>query len=226
LQPVAVIPNGVDVPARSGDAAGPQQPHGDGRRTLLYLGRIHPKKGLDMALPAWRAVQDAHPRWNFRIIGRGDATYVASLRALANELGAERVSFEDAAYGDAKRDAMRAADVFILPTRNENFGMVVAEALAEATPVLTTTGAPWEGLVANGCGWWSEIGVEPIADALRQAFATPTDGLRGMGRRGAEWMIRDFSWEAIGTNTADFYHWLRHGGQAPRFVHLTDNPQR
>jgi glycosyltransferase involved in cell wall biosynthesis len=114
------------------------------------------------------------------------------MRRLAAALGLARVHFEDGLFGAAKEAAYHEADIFVLPTLNENFGLVVAEALANGTPVISTKGAPWQGLVDNGCGWWIDHGVEPLAEALSAAMAKPQTALAAMGARGRAWMIREF----------------------------------
>ncbi|MCX6879269.1 MAG: glycosyltransferase [Verrucomicrobia bacterium] len=92
---------------------------------------------------------------------------------------------------------MGAADLFVLPTHSENFGIVVAEALACGVPVITTTGAPWAGLLDHRCGWWVDVTVDALAGALEAAIALTDDERAAMGQRGREWMLRDFGWSEI-----------------------------
>ena len=129
-------------------------------------------------------------------------------------------SIEGPVFGAAKLDAYRAADIFVLPTLNENFGMTVAESLAAGTPVIATKGAPWAALETERCGWWIDHGVEPLAAALKVAMATPRAGLEAMGTRGRAWMMRDFGWDRIALDMLAVYRWLRAGGEPPATVHL------
>ena len=138
--PVAIVPNGIDVPelgahSISATAAG---------RVVLSLGRIHPKKGLDRLVRAWAKVEAVHPDWRLRIVGPDELGHAGELAALAAELNARRVSVEKSLAGDAKIAAYQQADLFVLPTLNENFAITVAEALAAGTPVIATKGAPWQ----------------------------------------------------------------------------------
>jgi glycosyltransferase involved in cell wall biosynthesis len=211
--PVAIIPNGIDVPVATALAG-----HRNGTRTVLYLGRIHPKKGLDRLIGAWRVVEGQGHGWRLRIIGPDEGGYLGSLKRQSAELGLRRVSFEAPLFGDAKQDAYRDADIFVLPTLDENFAMTVAEALAQGTPVICTKGAPWSGLEANGSGWWIDHGIEALAAALSKAMAIPHDSLEEMGRRGRDWMLRDFSWDGVAQKMATVYGWLLHSTARPDFV--------
>ena len=92
---------------------------------------------------------------------------------------------------------MRAADLFVLPTYSENFGIAVAEALACGVPVITTKGAPWAGLLERNCGWWVDVTVDALAGALEEALALSDDERLAMGQRGSEWMRAEFGWEGI-----------------------------
>jgi glycosyltransferase involved in cell wall biosynthesis len=129
-----------------------------------------------------------------------------------------RVDVEGPVYGPAKLDAYRQADLFVLPTLNENFGMAVAEALAVGVPVISTKGAPWSGLEREGCGWWIEHGEAPLADALLEATSRPAAALRYMGAQGRRWMARDFSWDRVASDMADVYAWLAGRAPAPATV--------
>ena len=211
--PVAVLPNGIDLPELPASKAGPS-----GRRRLLYLGRIHPIKGIDDLLRAWRNVQASFEGWELHITGPGNEVYVGQMKALAAELGAERVTFTGPAYGAEKSAAYADADLYVLPTHSENFGMTVAEALAHATPAIVTRGAPWDGLETNDCGWWIDIGEAPLTECLRNALAASPEELRARGLRGREWMERDFSWGRIGSMMLETYEWLLGGGAPPEWV--------
>ena len=209
--PVAIIPNGIDLP----EVAGSQSAAPPVERVVLSLGRIHPKKGLDGLVRAWSKVESRYPDWRLRIAGPPQLGHDNELRALAASLRLTRISVEGPIYGEAKTAAYRDADVFVLSTLNENFGLTVAEALAAGTPVISTKGAPWSGLEREGCGWWIEHGIEPLAAAFAHAMALPREALKVMGDKGREWMARDFSWDSVACDMLGVYLWLARGAEPP-----------
>lgn len=217
-QPICVIPNGIDIPL-------PKQTPPTEVRTLLFLGRIHSIKGLDMLLPAWRAVQDRFPDWQLVVAGSDDgyygrSGYLEDLRRLALELGLERIEFVGELRGLAKLRAYQEAELFVLPTYSENFGMTVAEALAAGTPTIVSKGAPWRGVEATRAGWWIDIGTDPLVACLEDALDRSQDELFEMGVRGRDWMIADFSWTDVAKRMADTYRWLSGStAPAPAWVH-------
>ena len=213
-QPICVLPNGIDVPRRA--ARIPQQ-----RRTLLFLGRIHPSKGIDLLLRAWREVMDRHSDWDLRIVGQDNEGHMPALQALAGELGVVRVSFAAALFGTARLCAYRSADLFVLPSLTENFGMTVAEALAAGTPAIVSKGAPWSQLRERGAGWWVDIGAAPLAACLDVALASPPEQIQRMGQAGRAWMSAEFGWQGIAAQMSATYLWLRRGGVAPTCVQLS-----
>jgi len=217
-QPVAIIPNGVDVPEFA-------QKKPRDFRTLLFLGRLHPKKGVDVLLNAWGAIMDRFPDWQLLIVGpdKGYGTrggYLEQLKALAAKMKMKRVEFVGPLYGESKFSAYREADLFVLPTHSENFGMTVAEALAAGTPAIVTKGAPWQGLQTSGSGWWIDIGVDALAASLAEAMAQPPEELTRRGFNGREWMIREFSWHELGKKMDQTYQWLIEGGERPAWVRI------
>lgn len=213
--PVLVAPNGIDLPTLH--ARQPKQ----GTRTLLSLSRIHPVKGIENLLDAWSALEGLYPNWRLKIVGPGDASYLAMLQARMKANGSRRVTFVGPLYGEEKDAAYRNADLFVLPTHSENFGIAVAEALSHECAAVVSHGAPWAGLVEEGCGWWIPNGVDSLRNTLAAAMALPASTLQVMGAKGKRWMARDFSWDAIAASMEAGYRWLLEGGTPPDCVRIT-----
>jgi glycosyltransferase involved in cell wall biosynthesis len=212
-QPVAVIPNGVDVPRQD-----PQLKSRPAERTLLFLSRLHPTKGIDLLLAAWQRLQDKHPDWRLVIAGRGEPAHEQSIRELAERLAVRRVTFVGPLYGAMKSGAYWGAELFVLPSHTENFGMVVAEALAHGLPAVVSNGAPWGGLVTEDCGWWIDNTQESLVRTLDEAMQCSVHQLAVKGNRGRQWMEREFRWDALGANMSEAYRWLLEGGEKPACV--------
>ncbi|MEO1102236.1 MAG: glycosyltransferase [Pseudomonadota bacterium] len=206
--PVAMVPNGVEVPLTL-----PTSRY-DGPPTVLSLGRIHPKKGLDRLIHAFHLIN--RPDWRLLIIGPSEGGHDAELTALACALGLANVTIEPAVFGADKVAAYRAAEIFALPTQHENFAMTVAEALAVETPVISTVGAPWQDLEREGCGLWVDHGPEAMAAALKQLMALSSVERAAMGARGRDWMSRDFSWDTMAARLREAYAWIVEDGARER----------
>ena len=216
--PCALVPNGVVIPEPAALARFDKTP-----RTLLFLGRLDPKKAVDRLLEAWVQVQAAHPDWQLRIVGP-ESEHGAELRALAERLGAERVSFVGPAYDAEKSREFRAAQLFILPTHSENFGLSVAEALAHGLPAIVSRGAPWRGIVERDCGYWIDNSVPALVACLRQALNCSARELQARGARGRAWMEHEFSWHGRARSLAEAYAWLRGEGPRPAAIVCADDP--
>lgn len=220
-QPIAVIPNGIDLPCISEFAESIEQMfvHKNINPYVVSLGRIHPKKGLDRLISGFALIAHEYPALQLRIVGPDEGGHAADLRRQSVALGiSDRVSIEPPAFGKDKTLLLRNAEVFALSTLHENFALTVAESLSVETPVISTKGAPWAGLEENNCGWWIDHGPEALAAALRQALAMPQASRRAMGARGREWMQRDFAWDGIGAKMADVYSWTLGRAERPPWV--------
>lgn len=199
-QPIIHLPNGVRFPT---SLPRPASTAKEGRE-VLFLSRIHPVKGIENLVTAWSQV--AKDGWRLRIVGSDSDGHSRVVADRICELGlSENVTIEGPLHGQEKWRRMIDADVFVLPSFSENFGIVVAEALAAGTPVITTTGTPWSGLPRNSCGWWVAPDVASLADALADALSRSRDELQVMGRRGREWVGAEYSWELIGQRMRDAY---------------------
>lgn len=212
-QPVAVIPNGIDIPLE-------RPPARSSRRTILFLGRIHPNKGVDVLVLAWGRIQSRFPDWSVRIVGPDEGGHLGQIRALIALHEIERVSIDGPLFGHAKQQAYAEADLFVLPSHSENFGMSVAEALAAGVPSIVAKGAPWSGLDTKGAGRWVELTVDAFEASMADLLALPDEQLRLMGAEGRRWMIDEFGWERISRTMSDTYSWLQSGGPPPECIIL------
>lgn len=193
--PLCVIGNGVDVPELHSRFRDNNRKSSD-TKTALYLGRIHPKKGLLMLVEAWARVRP--DGWILQIVGPDEARHRMQVERAVTTAGLnEVVHFSGPIEGANKSKTFFNADLFVLPTYSENFGIVIAEALAHGVPVLTTTGAPWSMLMDHGCGWWVNPTVDDIASGLRQATSEKKQTLQEMGKSGRKWVEAEFGWQRI-----------------------------
>jgi glycosyltransferase involved in cell wall biosynthesis len=199
--PIAIIPNGVDIPKLR------PLPHQKEVRTALFISRIHPKKGLLNLVKAWALLRPKD--WRMVIAGPSEGGHEAEVKKAVIEAGLEnQFEFPGPVYEGAKWDLYNQADLFVLPTYSENFGVVVAEALAAAVPVITTKGAPWHELIEYNCGWWVDVGIDHLVTALREAFALSDNERQEMGLRGRTLVQEKYSWPTIATEMASVYRWI------------------
>jgi glycosyltransferase involved in cell wall biosynthesis len=236
-QPIAVIPNGVALP-EARDAGAVQVPSnpecesgrharshsrasrglGEPSRVALLLSRVHPKKGLLELVRAWARV--APPGWRLWIAGPDEGGHWAEVAHVIAELGLDSsVHYLGPVEAGVTSALYQQADLFILPTFSENFGLVVAEALAHGVPVITTRGAPWADLETFGCGWWIDTGVEPLALALRAATSLSDAERAAMGERGRIY-VRRYDWDAIATEMVAVYRWVLGLDERPACVRV------
>ncbi|MFA4943143.1 MAG: glycosyltransferase [Lentisphaeria bacterium] len=172
--------------------------------TALFLSRLHPSKGLPLLVAA---VAKTRPTgWRFVIAGPDEGGHQAAIMRLARQAGvADRFEFVGPVVGEAKWRLYAAADLFILPSFNENFGLVVGEALACGVPVLTTMATPWTELAEKGCGWVCEPTTDALATALQQACNTSVAERQAMGESGRAWVRTTFSWAACASALKAIY---------------------
>ncbi len=224
---VIVSPNGVNVPKEWGTGNGGRGTD-EGIRRVLFVSRMHPKKGVIELVEAWGRLVDSRRNrrlsvardssepsraqasaeslvvsgWECELVytvsGETEREYEAKVKAKVKELGLEDQFIFTGALNDEKKwQAYARADIFVLPTYSENFGIVVAEALWAGVPVITTKGTPWQELNERGCGWWVDVSVESLTVALKEAMSLDDVQRREMGARGRALVEEKYTWNAV-----------------------------
>lgn len=215
-QPIAIIPNGVVIDTDTTRPNNTCLKNKQDERSVLFLSRIHPKKGLFNLLEAW--AQISPKGWRLKIAGPDEGGHLQEVMAKARQLNiVSSLDYLGEVNGELKSATYQSADLFVLPTFSENFGIVVTEALSHGLPVITTKGTPWADLKTFDCGWWIDIGVEPLMVALRDAMALKDEDRREMGSRGKKYVTR-YGWDKIARKTAEVYLWLLRQGPIPDCV--------
>lgn len=243
--PVCVIPNGVDLPERLEAAEFQSQA---GPRVLLFLGRLHPKKGLVNLIKAWATIQRAEDgrrragEWVLAIAGWDQGGHAAELKQLCDELGLpysdisaadylardpspacrppSSILFIGPAFGEQKAQLLRRASAFILPSFSEGLPMSVLEAWSYGLPVLMTDRCNLpEGFAADAA---IRIGteVDSIAGGLVCLFRSAVGNLRAMGANGRRLVESRFTWDQVAAQMKAVYEWALSGGPAPKCVVL------
>jgi glycosyltransferase involved in cell wall biosynthesis len=206
---VAVVPNGVDLCAAQQAASGYRATLGIGREAfvVLFLGRMHRIKRLDLVAGAFAELRATHPSAHLVLAGPDEHGLLPDLqRRLAPHAAAVHTLGE--VSGDVKWALLKDADVMVQSSDSESFGVAVVESLAAGVPVVATKTTPWRELDARDCGFWVEQTAPAIAEALR-ALASNPERRAGMGERAAAFAREAFGWDAVAPAMVRLYADLR-----------------
>ncbi len=194
------VPNGIEFPPRefvrnNVDREQPLPP--SGLRTVLFVGRLYPVKGLPLMLEAWARVRPEG--WRFRIAGPDEGGHQKLLERLVSDFDLKKVvSIEGSLDTTEKWKAMHESDLFVCPSYTENFGLAIAEAMACGLPVIATQGTPWSILKETKAGWWVPSNVDAISNALQEATGSSLSELSQMGSISRHYVEEHFTWSRIG----------------------------
>lgn len=210
--PTVVIPNGVfmseisPLPAAGGFRA--KHPELGSDPYILFLSRLHFKKGLDYLADAFASILPKHPGLRLVIAGPDDGM-VAPLKEQVARLGvADRVHFVGSVYGPDKLASFVDCEVFCLPSRQEGFSMAITEALACRKPVVISDQCHFPEVAETRSGYVTPVGAEPTAVALDAALSLAPAEAAAMGERGYELVTGQFTWPRIAERTVEAY--IRH----------------
>lgn len=195
-QPIIIAPNGVELPEKMPEW------HRNGKiKTAIFLSRLHPGKGLLTLAEAWKKVKKLKVesgKWRMVVVGPDDYGHKQEVLAKLEELGIRDEWEFVGMVGDEEKWAYyRQADLLIHPSVSENFGITIAEGLAAGLPVICTKGTPWKDIADHKCGWWIDIGVEPLAQALQAAITLSDEQRQLMGERGQKLIAEKYTWGAV-----------------------------
>jgi glycosyltransferase involved in cell wall biosynthesis len=221
--PIAVLPTGIQIPEFSEAQLRAEfeqhWPELVGKRVLLFLGRIHPHKGVFRLGEAWAKLAAKAPDWHLVMAGHDEVGCEKDVKALLESAGLlSRCSFPGKVSGMRKWSLLANCDIFVLPSDSENFGVAIAEALAVGRPVLTTNTTPWEDLEKNRCGWRIPIGTEPLTRKLEEVLKLSRVQLHAMGKPAVQLIARSYNWNSIAEQMLATYKWMARGGPRPDCV--------
>ena len=220
-QPIVQIPNGIDIPLQLTTSLPPWHSLVEpGRKVLLYLGRIHPKKGLENLIKAWsRVMAEGDTDWVLVIAGWDQDGHSAELRKIAADMQLKRsVLFLGPQFGEDKASCYAGADAFVLPSLSEGLPMVILEAWAFGLPVLMTPQCNLPEGFASGAALSVIPQVDDLHRGLVELVTLSDNDRRLMGERGLELVKSQFSWGRITAEMLAVYTWLLGGGETPSCV--------
>lgn len=211
----AVIPNGIETdsyPCKTSiDVV---------KKQLLFLSRVHVKKGIEILFDAWKRIHSEFAEWQLLVVGNGEAEYIQSLENKVECLGLkDSIKILPPVFGNDKIRLYQESALFCLPSFSENFGMVIAEAMSCGTPVITTTNCPWDILNETNTGWCVDLSVDNLEYALREALSMNPTELYDMGQKASKLIRDNFDYRSVARKTLCLYEWLLGGGNKPEFVY-------
>ena len=212
--PIAIIPNGVNL------LEFPLYKKTKQKNKILFLSKIDNKKGVENLIKAFVEIDPViTKRWELEIVGNGDPKYIKSLQKLIFKFNKDhQITISNYVFGKEKLKKYQSADIFVLPTYSENFGIVVAEALACSLPVICTKGAPWEELNTFDCGDWIDIGVDPLKKSLIKLMQKTKNDLNEMGKNGRKLIIKNYSISSVSKKFKQLYKWILNESDKPDFI--------
>ena len=213
--PVVVIPNGVSVPSGVGSESFFETfPALRGQRLLLFLGRLHAKKGLQVLCQAWREIEARWPDAHLVLAGPDTGDMRLSLEQLCRSLGARRVTFTGMLEGALKWSALEASEVFLLPSYSEGLSVSVLEAMGMGLPVIVSRQCHLPEVATRNCGWEIEPEREALAAAMEECLRAPAARRAALGANGRQLVESRYSWARVGQQMAAVYEWMA-GGPEP-----------
>ncbi|RLA07947.1 MAG: hypothetical protein DRQ51_04220 [Gammaproteobacteria bacterium] len=222
--PIAIVPNGINFEEFKNIKNKIDSKKSFGldvdKKYILFMSRLHPKKGLEYLTDAWISLANKYKEWDLLIVGPVyDEKYIVDIKKRIKKANLEnRVTFTGMITGEKRVDSFGASDLFVLPSHTENFGIAIAEAMATKLPVITTHGTPWKEIEEKGAGWWVELSQNNISVAIEEALSCSDEELKQKGLNGYE-LIKKYEWKYQASKMKKLYEYILNGGYKPKFVY-------
>ena len=198
---ISVIPNGIEI-----DGYPCRKSAENVKKQVLFLSRIHEKKGIELLIEAFARLKDDLAGWTLKIVGNGEEEYIVGLKKMVAEMQLQGIiQILPPVFGEAKVQLYQESSLFCLPSYSENFGMVIAEAMSCGVPVITTTNCPWEFLNETKTGWCIDLSVENLEKSLREAMSLPAEELFDIGQRASKLIAERFDYRPVAKKTKQLY---------------------
>ena len=216
--PRAIIPNGIDI---SEYKCRTSEDKTHVKKQILFLSRIHEKKGIEFLINAWEQLRAKYPTWNVVIAGNGEESYIHRLNEIIKSKSLrDCVEIIPPVFGEDKRRLYCESSLFVLPSYSENFGMVIAEAMSCGVPVITTNGTPWQELNEIKLGWCIDLSLEKLITSISKAIELGQDSLFRMGQECSKHIRDTYQYTEVAAKNKAVYEWILNGGVKPDFVQL------
>jgi glycosyltransferase involved in cell wall biosynthesis len=204
--PVAVIANPLELPPNLPNII----PSAEPKIRVGFMGRFNPIKNIDVLIDAWSKVNKDNPDQELELvlIGDGEKSYREALQKQVQHHGLTNVSFVGFLNGDEKEEMLTKLNYLVLPSKSENFGMVVTEALLRGIPVIASKGTPWGDLEEYKCGWWVENDLSTLASAIEKAICLEEKARVEMGQRGQDLVVEKYGQSAVALQMKELYAWM------------------
>jgi len=204
--PVAVIANPLELP----NELPVIKPSVESKIRIGFMGRFNPIKNIDILIEAWSKISKKNPdiAMELVLIGDGEKSYRESLQKQVKQHSLTNVSFVGFLNGDEKEDMLNTLSYLVLPSKSENFGMVVTEALLRGIPVIASKGTPWGDLDEYSCGWWVDSDVDTLASAMDNAIHLNEQTRVDMGQRGQDLVVEKYGQSAVAIQMKELYAWM------------------
>jgi glycosyltransferase involved in cell wall biosynthesis len=226
--PIFIIPNGINLEEKlpiNENLKSELLELANNRKIILSLSRLHIAKGIDLLIDSYKNIYDNNPNTVLFIVGSGEKKYEEHLKEKLKKLNLiNNVFLLGEKENEDKNLMFDIADIFVLPTFNEGFGITVLEAYRQKLPVITTTATPFDEIKKQNLGWYINPAKEDLINAIDEALNCEKSELREMGTKGFSWVEKNYTSRSVNQKYTELYGWLLNKSIAePRFKYMDNN---